>query len=202
MSDTILDFGSSFDTVVAPAGDDAMIASALSDTSTVSDVADAAGATGSDAASNVGDESAGLDMSAPTDIPAPQPDAATPDSGIPAGESSPPVKPMDGIDTTPMQPVQSGPLNSMDSLKAPGLIDSAAKYAKDNPAMAGIVGKALAGAGSGAITALALQNRIKAERDAEERHRQDVIRRGEVPKLPSSTFTPKPGGIINHAAGG
>lgn len=196
MSDEILNFGSLFDTVVSPAGD-AATGAALDESAGL----DLGGASPADAVPGVPDVPNAPDTSALQPEPASPPQAtadpgANTDSGIAPGEQVKPNIP------PPMDEVHAGTLNTMDTVNAPqrGLIDSAAQWSKDNPGTAGVVGKMLAGGAAGAMTALALKNKMEFEREKEERARQDVMRRGQVPALPAGTFTPK-AGIINGARG-
>jgi hypothetical protein len=200
MSDEILNFGTEFDTLVQPAGDAAIDESAGLNMPNVADAVDAA-------SSAPVDESAGLDVTPPpvtpdaTPAPTADPGANT-DSGIAPGENVKPA-PAPAAAASPSTPAAVTDL----STKAPDAgASDAEKWLKAHPGEAGIIGKMMAGGATGAMTALAMRNKMQAEREAEERHRQDVIRRGQVPLAAPGTFTPKAAapksvGIIDAARG-
>lgn len=201
MSDTIFDFGTSYDTVVAPAGDAATMSAidqpALDMTPPDATGAEATGATSGNDAANLADAGTPLDVAnAEPPAVAAQPGDQT-DTGVDPSEKAPMPAPVTDQSTQ----AQQAPVTDLSTnASSKGIIDSVAQATKDNPAAANIVGKMLAGGATGAMTALALRNKLQAEREAEERHRQDVIRRGQVPAFAPGTFTPKPGLIDSRSA--
>lgn len=206
MSDTIFDFGTSYDTVVAPAGDAATMAaidqSALDVTAADTTATDTASAASD--AGNLADAGTPLDVAnADTATPA-QPGDQT-DTGVDPSERPPSQNTIAGLgpDQLPTGSAsgasfdQAGGVTDLSTpASSKGIIDSVAQATKDNPAAANIIGKMLAGGATGAMTALALRNKMQAEREMENQRREDVIRKGQVPLLAPGTFTPKPG-IIN-----
>lgn len=217
MSDLVDSLSTVFDTVVAPAGDASTVSSAADGAGGFTDAGtalDAANAASTGAADTV-DPSALADAGAPLDTAnaaqaadTPDPGANT-DSGIAPGEQvqTPPSQnlgPGGGLDPE-TQGGAGGMPSSEDGMGLPSPTSSTTssdleKWLKGNPGEAGIIGKLMAGGATGAMTALAMHNKIEAAREAEERHRQDVIRRGQVPLAAPGTFTPKRG-IIDTARG-
>ncbi len=76
-------------------------------------------------------------------------------------------------------------------------------YNSLSPASRQILGSAVSMGARAALQQSAQQSALEAQRDAEERARQDKIRRGQVQAYGPSAFTPKPlpGGLINRNGG-
>lgn len=202
MSDEIMSFGTAFDTLLQPAGDAATVTDAADGTAGFSDAGsalDTANAA-SDAAPTVSEAANLADAGSPLDqanAATPEPTPAPQTTSIPAQVAQSGGAPAPAPGAQPPAPVQdlSTPAQPASAL------DKVGQSVKDNPGAAGIIGKMLAGGASGAMTALAMKNRLQAQRDAEERARQDFIRRDQVPALAPGTFTPKSGGIIDTVRG-
>lgn len=114
-------------------------------------------------------------------------DATSAPQAVPSGEMPPtqgtePISAQTGESSDPLASVR-------DPLK--GLSPEAVK----------IISGGLAMGATAAMKGLADKNKLEAERDKEERARQDVIRRGQVQAFQPNAFTPKNGslGIINGA---
>ena len=120
----------------------------------------------------------------------------------PSTPTTPSVPPED-----PAYPGNGNPLSS-----GRGLIDSAMSAVKSpyewynslSPAARQIIGGSLSLGARAALSHSAQQTAIQAQRDAEERARQDTIRRGQVPNFAPNTYTPAPlaGGLIASHQGG
>jgi hypothetical protein len=153
-----------------------------------------------------GDESAGLNLGASGTTPAPDPT-------LPPGTQSPaPV-----TDATP-SPGTQGPAPVTDAsvpAQNGGVINNASNsvtrginsftpdwYNNLSPGARQILGLAISTGARAAISGVSQQHAIDAAHEAEDRHRADVVRQGQVPLLPPNTFVAKPGGIINNASNG
>lgn len=163
----------------------------------------AAGSAGGSIVGNAADQSYAGSFDAGGMPGATTPDLATASGTTPAaatpGTSGAPV-----TDVSTYAPGTQAPAPVTDvSTAAPssggGIIDTArgaygnlsGLYNSLSPASRLILGQALGAGFRGAMAAAAQRQQLQAQVDAENRARQDVIRRGQVPALAPGTFTPK-----------
>lgn len=129
------------------------------------------------------DESAGLNMN-----PGGTPGAQAP---APVSEAPPPVGTQAPVPVTDIStPAPSGIINDASN----GWQSISNWYSHLSPASRYILGLGVSQGARGALGAVSQHEAHQAAVDAENRHRQDVIRQGQVPVLPPGTFTYKPPG--------
>lgn len=195
ISDFLQAFGLVFDTVAPPAGDAA----------TAADVANAfdAGSGAADVANAVTTPDVPMPAAEPVATPAEPPPAQAPAAEA-APQAQAPVAPAPAPPPNVAAPPTAQPAAPVEdhSIAAPGVIGGAAKWMKDlSPESQAILGKMLSGGASGAMAALAAKNKMEADREHEERLRQDTMRRGQVQAIGTNAYTPKTGIIDSRRVG-
>jgi hypothetical protein len=130
----------------------------------------------------------GAEVGPPASL-APEP-GAVPPGGAPVTDVSVPAQGPAPV-TDVSVPAQNGIIDGARSTVGNGIN----WYNRLSPGSRLILGQLVSGGARGVFTAVAQHSANQAAIEAEDRHRQDVIRQGQVPLLPPGTFTLKnPGG--------